>query len=216
MRLKFGAPPRGGYVKTPSGMSVWSGHDCEIEAGPAIVTTLCGEPNEIVNCLFPDGTRGKAAISLEHRLYFDENGDNPFAKNPVWKRRGVDGRYVFGTVEITAADAVFTDRPDLKRTLKDNVDGLERDLMADAAVREDVKDDAFAERLYDTIAAVDWVKGSETWSCSARYAGGLVADLRDRNESYTEFYPGSGRGGTHEDVLAHLARLGWTPREEQE
>jgi hypothetical protein len=64
------------------------------------------------------------------------------------------------------------------------------------------------------------------WSCSWRYAGGLVADLRDAGEDYMDWYcSGIGtkegdysnyvsEGNVTEEIRADLALLGWCVVEE--
>ena len=62
------------------------------------------------------------------------------------------------------------------------------------------------------------------WSCSWRYAGGLVADLRDAGEDYMDWYCSGigektdsnfvGEGNVTDEIDADLALLGWRVIEE--
>ena len=62
-------------------------------------------------------------------------------------------------------------------------------------------------------------KEGKEWSCSWRYAGGIVADIRNIEEDYLDFYC-SGIGSNHEDYVGEsfvtdeiredLLKLGWT------
>lgn len=216
MRQKYDDPPRGGFVDCPGGMTLWCGHDWEIQAGPAVVTTSSGLPETVTNCLFPDGSRGEARISADHRIDPDTFQEVTRADQRIWRRRGADGRYVFGTVRISAEDAVFTDRPDLVRRRKDELTGLEADLACDPLVLAAVQDKAFAQELYGALCNLTWLKDAETWECSWRYAGGMVADLRGRNESYLDFYLSGNEGHATSEVAGHLGRLGWIQAPEEQ
>jgi hypothetical protein len=62
------------------------------------------------------------------------------------------------------------------------------------------------------------------WSCSWRYAGGVVADFRDCGESYNDWYCSGigskedtefvGEGNVTDEIEADLALLGWRVVEE--
>ena len=62
-------------------------------------------------------------------------------------------------------------------------------------------------------------KNDEEWSCSWRYAGGVVADIRNVGESYIDWYC-SGIGSSHDgyvgescitdEIRSDLLDLGWT------
>jgi hypothetical protein len=92
---------------------------------------------------------------------------------------------------------------------------LENDLNASEAVKAAVQDLGFAVRLYSALCN-EWSRDSETWACSWRYAGGLVADLRDQGETYLDFYGRGSEGHVASDVRGLLAALGWKPEYEVE
>ena len=65
-------------------------------------------------------------------------------------------------------------------------------------VREDKR---YAQNLYAALCNMQWQKldvmpilKDELWSCSWRYAGGLVAEIRGSGEDYMDWYC-SGMGG---------------------
>lgn len=76
-------------------------------------------------------------------------------------------------------------------------------------------DDAFAQSVYAALCNVNWTHESgQVYSCTWRYAGGLVAEVRDQHEDYMDFYcSGIGRGtpeGTiTPEVAAALSGHGW-------
>ena len=96
------------------------------------------------------------------------------------------------------------------------------DLMTSDAVRSANEDESFAQALYAALCNVDWRKDGhpdEPWSTVWRQAGGIVADLRRRGESYLAFYCSwtddrdrVTEGVVRPDVAEALARLGWHPQ----
>ena len=86
--------------------------------------------------------------------------------------------------------------------------------------------DDYAQNLYaalcnNTFQKQDvWLVLKDAhWSCSWRYAGGLVADLRDAGEDYMDWYCSGigdktdskfvGEGNVTDEIAADLALLGW-------
>ena len=110
---------------------------------------------------------------------------------------------------------------------------LEFDIDESPEVIKAVEDDTIAQKLYAALCNMQWEKNSaETeedkiirklkgeerlWSCSWRYAGGLVADLRNNNynksEDYMEYYCTGNEGVVAPEILELLGKLGWTPKE---
>ena len=87
---------------------------------------------------------------------------------------------------------------------------LERDLGASTFVRERVRRDLFATLLYAALCNTQWkhVASGTLWSCSWRYAGGIVAALRGEGD-YLDWYCSMGEGLVDEQVLAEIQSLGW-------
>jgi hypothetical protein len=54
------------------------------------------------------------------------------------------------------------------------------------------------------------------YSCSWRYAGGVVADIRDVGEDYINFYCSGNEGHVDAEVLDDLSNFGWIPLEDIE
>ena len=114
---------------------------------------------------------------------------------------------------------------------------LETELMASESIRQRCRNDVYAQNLYAALCNMRWtteVQASleeELWSCSWRYSGGIVADLRNVSnvnpdgiagtEEYTDWYcsgmlreEGSGcvpEGTVTEQIRQDLADLGWHP-----
>jgi len=119
---------------------------------------------------------------------------------------------------------------------------MEYDLRSSKELCDKVKEsDNYAQNLYAAMCNMDWqsrefwqeLKG-ETWSCSWRHAGGIIADMREEGD-YIDWYCsgigneelGNGLDGTvpditdgrnyvpegvvTEEIELDLNRLGWRP-----
>lgn len=128
---------------------------------------------------------------------------------------------------------------------------LEQDLHASSLILEKVRKDSYAQNLYAAMCNMQWqylgsdwaleagdlsaLALAETWSCSWRYSGGIVAELRGEGD-YLDWYC-TGMGGfspladetaeetarwikekgyvaesvVTEEIRTDLASLGWHP-----
>lgn len=111
---------------------------------------------------------------------------------------------------------------------------LEEDIKNDAIIMAKLQNDTYAQNVYAAVCNMRWqpqevwsVLKDEYWSTTWRGAGGMVADLRNCNEDYMDYYC-SGingddldetdvrygfmpEGEVTEEVLADFVRLGWRP-----
>lgn len=99
---------------------------------------------------------------------------------------------------------------------------LEYDLRTSDLFKSKVNNDNYAQHLYATLCNNDFFKGDmkESWHCSWRYAGGIVADLRGEGD-YIDWYLSGMRfdgddsvellpeGTICDEVRADLLTLGW-------
>lgn len=66
---------------------------------------------------------------------------------------------------------------------------------------------------------IDKLKGEDRtlWSCSWRYAGGIIADIRNAayntKEDYLDFYCSGKEGYVSPTVENNFERIGWVPNE---
>lgn len=67
-----------------------------------------------------------------------------------------------------------------------------------------LKDPAYAKALYAALCNNIFEK---QWSCSWRYAGGIVARLR--GEDYLDYYCSGSEGEVTEEIREDLRLLGW-------
>jgi len=85
---------------------------------------------------------------------------------------------------------------------------------------EKIKNDEYAVDVYRALCNMRWRNESidDTYSCSWRYAGGLVAELRGKGEDYLDFYCSGGEGRVSKEVELDLNDLGWSklPWEDKE
>lgn len=96
---------------------------------------------------------------------------------------------------------------------------LETDLLRIQYISDKCRDDVYAQNLYAAMCNNIFVKDTEEWSCSWRYAGDIVAHIRNMGENYMDFYCsgiGAGRikGYVSESVVTSeinndILNLGW-------
>lgn len=72
---------------------------------------------------------------------------------------------------------------------------LEVELKSCAWLIEKAHDKIYAQHIYAALCNMQWQKSDtwtvlkgDTWGCTWRYAGGLVAELRNCNEGYMDWY----------------------------
>jgi hypothetical protein len=109
---------------------------------------------------------------------------------------------------------------------------MEYDLLTSDWIAEKCKDDRYAQTLYAALCNNQFIKNDvwpilteQKWSCSWRYSGGIVADIREQGD-YLDWYcsgMGSGLGNGDEDgskgyvnegeiteeITNDLLKLGW-------
>lgn len=91
---------------------------------------------------------------------------------------------------------------DFKKDLKDIADKLQ--------------DDDFAKDVYRALCNMRWQSKNnpkKVYSCTWRYAGELVAELRAKGEIYLDFYLSGGEGGITKEVGEAFGEMGmgWVP-----
>jgi hypothetical protein len=84
---------------------------------------------------------------------------------------------------------------------------FEKDLFS--LIEKIQENDEYAVDVYRALCNMQWKKGNKLYSCSWRYAGGLVAQIREKGESYLDFYCAGREGEVSDEVEADLNKLGW-------
>lgn len=115
---------------------------------------------------------------------------------------------------------------------------MEEDIKAAKWIVAKVKtSDSYAQNLYAALCNMQWqrldvmpILKDEYWHCSWRYAGGLVAEIRDCGEDYMDYYCSGirndnyqtdldipygqgfvGEGQVTDEIRDDLFKLGWQP-----
>ncbi len=96
---------------------------------------------------------------------------------------------------------------------------LELDLCKSDWIADKCKyGEIYSQNLYAALCNNRFFYGEEEWTCSWRFAGGLVADLRDCGEDYLDWYC-SGMNNTKgfveesvvtDEISLDLMKIGWT------
>jgi len=101
--------------------------------------------------------------------------------------------------------------------LQPNIKGgdMEEDMRNSPTILEKVKDRHYAVNLYRAMCnnAFTCAGKKEPWSCTWRYAGELVAELRDQGEDYMDFYCSGNESYVDEEIANDLKDLGWSVEE---
>ena len=97
---------------------------------------------------------------------------------------------------------------------------LEYDLRTSETIAVKCKDDRYAQNLYAALCNMRWqrrevmpILKDEYWSCSWRYAGGVIADILEKGD-YMDWYCSGIAGGDEPDVYEaghDLKRKGFVP-----
>jgi hypothetical protein len=92
-----------------------------------------------------------------------------------------------------------------------HIDNLEYDLRTTQWILEKVRNsEAYAQNLYASMCNTDFIKNDvwpilseKRWSCSWRYAGGIIADMRQEGD-YIDWYCSGIKNSLTEDELKEL------------
>lgn len=106
-------------------------------------------------------------------------------------------------------------------------DNLEYDLRTTDWILQKVRDsDIYAQNLYAAMCNNDFIKNEivpilkgEEWSCSWRYAGGIIADMRETGD-YIDWYCSGdrmdgavGESEVTDEIREDLFKLGWVVKD---
>jgi L-cysteine desulfidase len=109
---------------------------------------------------------------------------------------------------------------------------LGHEMANDTIIISYLEDETIAKEFYAALSNMQWEKIDnkpddeliiaklqgiviDAWSCSWRYAAGIVADIRNMHynthESYIDFYCSGNEGVVTERVEECFKRMGWKP-----
>jgi hypothetical protein len=101
---------------------------------------------------------------------------------------------------------------------------LEYDLRSTDWILAKVRNsDTYAQNLYAAMCNTDFIKNDvwpilqeEAWACSWRYAGGIIADMREQGDYIDWYCSGISRHDNHvcegivtDEIREDLLKLGW-------
>ena len=96
---------------------------------------------------------------------------------------------------------------------------LEQDLIDCQFIKNKVRnEDGYDTRLYDALCNTNWYHDNDlhgdgskddSWHCSWRYAGGLVAILKGSGTDYLDYYCSGNEGRIATDIADDLKKIGW-------
>ncbi len=97
---------------------------------------------------------------------------------------------------------------------------LEYDLLRVPWIGIKCQDENYAQNLYSALCNNIFYKNNKKWSCSWRYAGGLVAQIRNSGEYYLDYYCSGmfdkegyvSEGTVTSEIMSDLNNLGWEVR----
>lgn len=89
---------------------------------------------------------------------------------------------------------------------------FEQDLLCDSDLLNLVQDETFAKNLYASLCNVQWEKLPHLYGASFRHIASLIAKLRNRGETYLDFYMSGAEGHIFPDIKEKLHSLGWAPK----
>ncbi len=81
-------------------------------------------------------------------------------------------------------------------------------------LKDTMKEDRiFATDIYKALSNMRWRSKvtDDIYSCTWRFAGGLVAQIREMGENYLDFYCSGDEGHVTARVKDELDKLGWEP-----
>lgn len=87
-------------------------------------------------------------------------------------------------------------------------------LRSSERIKKLVKCDQFAQELYAALCNTEWrFPDGDDMGVSWRSAGGIVADLREMNEDYLDFYCSGGEGNISFAIKEEMSLLGLSGKE---
>lgn len=119
----------------------------------------------------------------------------------------------FPVEAILSDDWIVVEDESEKKASEPSIPSLSKDLYESSVIKEWVKDYHGAMGLYSALCNVVWQhKSGVIWDCTWRAAATIVADIRNKDEDYLEFYSRGWEGIVKPNVRELLANLGWTQK----
>lgn len=92
---------------------------------------------------------------------------------------------------------------------EDTEPNLERDLRSSKEIHDKcVNSEVYCRDLYSALCNNRFFYDDKEWTCSWRYAGGIVADIIEKGD-YIDWYASGYEGQVTDEVRLDLMKLGW-------
>lgn len=86
---------------------------------------------------------------------------------------------------------------------------LERDLRSSKEIHDKcIHSEIYCGDLYAALCNNRFFYGEKEWTCSWRYAGGIISDILEKGD-YIDWYCNGKEGQVTEEVRLDLMKLGW-------
>ena len=134
--------------------------------------------------------------------------------NGSFWRSYLDKSYADGTMTKELYDAYIQihendTKNDEKRMSEDTEPNLERDLRSSKDIHDKcVNSEVYCRDLYAALCNNRFFYNNKEWTCSWRYAGGIVSDIIEKGD-YIQFYCSGNEGKVTDEVRLDLLKLGW-------
>lgn len=136
----------------------------------------------------------------------------------VWKRQLEEGKT---TQELYDQMMKILDEEKEREDTVDKSANLEYDLRSSPEILTKARNSkVYSQNLYAALCNNRFFYGDKEWVCSWRYAGGIVADMRQEGD-YIDWYCSGissgidgyvGEGFATEEIKLDLAKIGWIIR----
>jgi hypothetical protein len=179
---------------------------------------------------------------------------NTFQKNGYLQRQAEKGKTPENDENVKAMVEMYESWDTLQKERELDPEwqknNLEYDLRTSEYIAEKCKDNLYAQHLYAALCNNEFIKNDvwprlqdQRWSCSWRYAGGIIADIKqegdyidwycsgiresydqeeidlmteDQREKYKECMASVGEGVITDEIKQDLFKLGWLVIESNE
>ena len=92
---------------------------------------------------------------------------------------------------------------------EDSNPNLERDLRSSQEIHDKcVNSKTYCKDLYSALCNNRFFYGDKEWTCSWRYAGGIIADIIQKGD-YIDWYVSGYEGLVTDEIRLDLIKLGW-------
>jgi hypothetical protein len=97
---------------------------------------------------------------------------------------------------------------------------LEQELLSSISITNKCRENAiYSQNLYAALCNNRFFKDENEWTCSWRYAGGILSDMNDGNDYMDWYCSGIWGGDGHisegivtDEIRSDLLNIGWTIR----